>query len=90
MKNLSWLSRLLNPQPSLAMFLGMLVAMFLAAACIAVAQNPAAPASESKCTTRPPGQSAQNLPGGAPGSDEPKQAGAPPGLRTIVDVAAAG
>ena len=45
MKNLSWLSRLLNPQPSLAMFLGMLVAMFLAAACIAVAQTPAVPAS---------------------------------------------
>ena len=43
MKNLGWLSRLLNPQPSLAMFLGMLVAMFLAAACIAVAQNSGRP-----------------------------------------------
>ena len=44
MKNASWFSRLLNQQPSFAMFLGMLVAMLLAAACIAVAQNPAAPA----------------------------------------------
>ncbi|MGA2205235.1 MAG: hypothetical protein ABSG10_00745 [Terracidiphilus sp.] len=42
---MSWISRLLNQQPSFAMFLGMLAAMFLAAACIAVAQNPAVPAS---------------------------------------------
>ena len=46
MKNAGWFSRVLNQQPSFAMFLGMLVAMFLAAACIAVAQNPAAPAAE--------------------------------------------
>jgi hypothetical protein len=44
MKNLSWFTRLFDQQPSFAMFLGMLVAMFLAAACIAVAQNPVAPA----------------------------------------------
>ena len=42
MKNVSWFSRLLNQQPSSAMFLGMLVAMLLAAACIATAQDPAA------------------------------------------------
>jgi hypothetical protein len=46
MKNVGWFSRLQNQQPSFAMFLGFVVAMFLAAACIAVAQNPAAPASE--------------------------------------------
>ena len=43
MKKAGWFLRLLNQQPSFAMFLGMLVAMFLAAACIAVAQNPADP-----------------------------------------------
>ena len=47
MKNIGWISRLLNQQPSFAMFLGMLVAMFLAAACIAVAQNPAEPGSSA-------------------------------------------
>lgn len=40
MKNVNRLSRLLNQRPSFAMFLGMLVAMFLAAVCIAVAQSP--------------------------------------------------
>src|SRR5579863_964266 len=44
MKNTGWLFRIRNQQPSFAMFLGMLVAMFLAAACIAVAQDPSAPA----------------------------------------------
>jgi len=44
MKNVGWLSRVRNQQPSFALFLGMLVAMLLAAACIAVAQEPAAPA----------------------------------------------
>jgi hypothetical protein len=44
MKKAGWFSRLNNQQPSFAMFLGMLVAMFLAAACIAVAQTPADPA----------------------------------------------
>ncbi|MGH9563834.1 MAG: hypothetical protein ACRD3S_20465, partial [Terracidiphilus sp.] len=43
-ENVSWFVRLLNQQPSLAMFLGMLVAMLLGAACIAVAQTPLAPA----------------------------------------------
>lgn len=37
-------ARLLNQQPSFAMLLGMLVAMLLGAACIAVAQTPVAPA----------------------------------------------
>jgi hypothetical protein len=44
MKNVGWLNRIRNQQPSLAMFVGMVVAMFLAAACIAVAQDPSAPA----------------------------------------------
>ncbi len=44
MKNVGWLTRVRNQQPSLAMFVGMIVAMFLAAACIAVAQDPSAPA----------------------------------------------
>ncbi len=44
MKNVGWLTRIRNQQPSFAMFLGMVVAMFLAAACIALAQDPAAPA----------------------------------------------
>ena len=43
MKKAGWFSRLFNQQPSFAMFLGMLVAMLLAVACIAVAQNPAEP-----------------------------------------------
>jgi hypothetical protein len=46
MQNTSWISRLLNQKPSFAMFLGMLVAMFLGAVCIAVAQNPATPAAQ--------------------------------------------
>jgi hypothetical protein len=48
MKNASWISRLFNQQPSFALLLGMLVAMFLAAACIAVAQNPADPAPAAR------------------------------------------
>ncbi len=47
--------------------------------------DPAGPASGSNCTTRPPGQLAQNLPGGAPGSDGPKPAGAPPGSTASTD-----
>ena len=43
MINVGWLSRLSKQRPSHALFLGMLVAMFLAAACLAVAQNPANP-----------------------------------------------
>ena len=44
MKNVRWFSRLLNQRPSFAMFPGMLVAVLLAAAYIAAAQNPVAPA----------------------------------------------
>ena len=44
MKNVGWLFRIRNQQPSFAMLLGMVVAMFLAAACIAVAQDPSMPA----------------------------------------------
>jgi hypothetical protein len=43
MKNVGWLARIRNQQPSFAMFVGMVVAMFLAAACIAVAQDPSTP-----------------------------------------------
>jgi len=57
MKNVGWFSRLLNQQPSFAMFLGMLVAIFLAAACIAVAQNPAAPAAPEAQMSVPTGYS---------------------------------
>ncbi len=39
------------------MFLGMLVAMFLAAACIAVAQNPAAPGGARRTMSVPAGYS---------------------------------
>ncbi len=42
MKNTSWQFRLLNQQPSFAMFLGMIVALFLAVTCIAAAQSPTA------------------------------------------------
>jgi hypothetical protein len=44
MKNVGWFNRMRNQQPSFAMFVGMIVAMFLAAACIAVAQDPSVPA----------------------------------------------
>jgi len=51
--------------------------------------DPTAPASDSSCTTRPPDPLVQNLPGGAPGSDEPKQAGAPPGSTASTDASSA-
>ena len=51
--------------------------------------DPTAAASDSNCTTRPPGQSAQNLPGGAPGSDKPEPAGAPAGSTASADAGSA-
>ena len=57
MKNAGWFSRLLKQQPSFAMFLGFLVAMFLAVACIAVAQNPAVPAAPEAQMSVPAGYS---------------------------------
>ena len=41
--------------------------------------DPTAPASDSNCTTRPPGPLVQNLPGAPPGSDGPKPPGVLPG-----------
>ena len=47
--------------------------------------DPATPTSDSNCTARPPGPLVENLPGAAPGSDEPKQAGVPPGTTAVAD-----
>jgi hypothetical protein len=54
MKNVGCLSRIPNRQPSFAMYLGMIVALFLALACIAVAQNPAEPSPPTGSTMSVP------------------------------------
>jgi hypothetical protein len=54
MKNVGCLSRIRNRQPFFAIFVGMAGAMFLAAACIAVAQNPAEPSPTPGATMSVP------------------------------------